>query len=101
MSFFVLEIFTILYYANEGSDDVIDRFTKTAAGPVSIKTKISRFHLTQGSSTPNNLMGRVKQCGNHVCSQEDPLSHSKRLQMGIFGFTQKETGNRGVAMATI
>ena len=31
-----------------------------AAGPVLIKTKIRRFHLTQGSSTPNNLMGRVK-----------------------------------------
>ena len=31
-----------------------------AAGPVLITTKISRFHLTQGSSTPNNLMGRVK-----------------------------------------
>ena len=27
--FFVLEIFTFLYYANEGSDDVIDRSTKT------------------------------------------------------------------------
>ena len=29
MSFFVLEIFTFLYYANEGSEDVIDRSTKT------------------------------------------------------------------------
>ena len=29
MSFFVLEIFTFLYYANEGCDDVIDRSTKT------------------------------------------------------------------------
>ena len=27
--FFILEIFKFLYYANEGSDDVIDRFTKT------------------------------------------------------------------------
>ena len=31
-----------------------------AAGPVLIATKIPRFHLTQGSSTPNNLMGKVK-----------------------------------------
>ena len=31
-----------------------------AAGPVLITAKIPRFHLTQGSSTPNNLMGRVK-----------------------------------------
>ena len=29
ISFFVLEIFTFLYYANEGRDDVIDRSTKT------------------------------------------------------------------------
>ena len=29
ISFFVLEIFSFLYYANEGSDDVIDRSTKT------------------------------------------------------------------------
>ena len=29
ISFFVLEIFTFLYYANEGSDDVIDCSTKT------------------------------------------------------------------------
>ena len=31
-----------------------------AAGPVLITTKIPRFYLTQGSSNPNNLMGRVK-----------------------------------------
>jgi len=31
-----------------------------AAGPVLIKTNITRFYLKQGSSTPNNLMGRVK-----------------------------------------
>ena len=35
ISFFVLEIFMLLYYANEGSDDVIDRSTKTV--PHSIK----------------------------------------------------------------
>ena len=29
ISFFVLEIFTFLYYANEGSDDIISGFTKT------------------------------------------------------------------------
>ena len=29
ISFFVLEIFTFLYYANKGSDDIIDRSTKT------------------------------------------------------------------------
>ena len=30
-----------------------------AAGPVLIKSKIPRFYLKQGSSTPSNLMGRV------------------------------------------
>ena len=30
LSFFVLEIFTFLYYANEESDDVIGGSTKTA-----------------------------------------------------------------------
>ena len=29
ISFFVLEIFAFLYYANKESDDVIDRSTKT------------------------------------------------------------------------
>ena len=29
ISFFVLEIFTFWYYANEGRDDVINRSTKT------------------------------------------------------------------------
>ena len=29
ISFFVVEIFAFLYYANEESDDVIDRSTKT------------------------------------------------------------------------
>ena len=90
MSFFVLETFTFLYYANEESDDVIDRSTKTvqhsiknisgnikavyitkknenchavasyAAGPVLITTKIPRFYLTQGSSTPNNQWGELR-----------------------------------------
>ena len=34
ISFFVLEIFAFLYYANEESDDVIDRSTKTTHGRV-------------------------------------------------------------------
>ena len=39
ISFFVLEIFTFLYYANEGSDDVIGGFTKTVQHSI---TNISR-----------------------------------------------------------
>jgi len=35
-------------------------YNSYAAGPFLIKTNITRFYLKQGSSTPNNLMGRVK-----------------------------------------
>ena len=34
-----------------------------------------------------------------MCAELDPLFHSKRLQMGIFGISQKETGAESVAMA--
>ena len=65
-----------------------------AAGPVLIKTKIPRFYLKQGSSTPNNLMGRGKTIWEPCVFGKDPLSHFKGLEMGIFGFPQKETGPR-------
>ena len=55
------------------------------AGTVVIKTKIVRFYRELESSTPNNLMGRVKTM-NHVCCEQDPLSHLKRLQWGYFVF---------------
>ena len=70
-----------------------------AAGTVVIRTKIARFYLEQESSTPNNLMGRVKTV-NYVCCEQDPLSHLKRLQMEIFCFSQNGTGAKSVAMAT-
>ena len=35
-----------------------------------------------------------------MCSEQDPLSLFKCLQMGIFGFSQKKTGTNSVAMAT-
>ena len=34
-----------------------------------------------------------------MCSEQDPLAHFKRLQMGIFGFSQKETGTKSVAVS--
>ena len=71
-----------------------------AAGPALIGTKFTRFYLTQGSSTPNNLTGRVKTIWKHVYLEQDPLFHFKRFQMGIFGLTQKETGAKSVTMAT-
>ena len=35
-----------------------------------------------------------------MCAELDPLFHFKRLEMGIFSFSQKETGAKSVAMAT-
>ena len=34
-------------------------------------------------------------------SGQNPLSHFEGLEMGIFGFPQKETGAKSVTMATI
>ena len=59
-----------------------------ATGPVLITAKIPRFHLTQGSSTPNNLMGKVKtmwepclfQGRPHVPLKKVAKFHRKRLE---------------------
>ena len=69
-----------------------------AAGPVLIKTNITRFYLKQGSSTPNNLMGRVKSIWESRVFRARPLSLFEGLQIGILGFSQKETGLKSVAM---
>ena len=34
-----------------------------------------------------------------MCAELDPLSHFKRLQMEIFGFSQKGNGAESVAIA--
>ena len=113
-----------LYYANEGSDDIIDLSTKTVqhsiknisgnikavflklgtrnvhhkrnnsypAGPVLIKTKITRFHLTQGSFTPNNLMGRVKTMWEPCLFPGRPLSHSKNGDIWFYTETDWNQG---------
>ena len=129
ISFFVIEMFTILYYANEGSDDVIDRSTKTVqhsttnisrnikalgnrnvhhkrnkmtalmplpcnsytAGPVLLTTKIPRFHHTQGSSTPNNLMRRVKTVWEPCLFRGRPPVPLKKVANGdIWFFTERD-----------
>ena len=33
-------------------------------------------------------------------SEQNPQSGRKRLQMGVFGFSEKETGTKSVAMTT-
>ena len=40
----------------------------------------------------------LREYGHHACFEKDPLSHFKRLQMGIFGFWQKEAGAKSVVL---
>ena len=126
-----------MYYANEGSDDVIDHSTKTvqhsiknisgnikavflnlapemyitketkwqlschshdnsyAPGPVWIKTKIPRFHLTQGSSTPDNLMGRVKVMWEPCLFPGRPRVPLKKVANGDIWFYTERDWNQG------
>ena len=66
ISFFVLEIFTFLYYANEGSDDVIDRSTKTVQHlikhnsgnikAVFLKLATRNVHHKRNKMTPTMLL---------------------------------------------
>ena len=72
-----------------------------AAGPVLIKTNITRFYLKQGSSTPNNLMGRVKATWKscvfrarpsvpfrRVCKLAYLVFHRKRLELKVLPWQQ-------------
>ena len=66
MSFFVLEIFTFLYYANEGLGDIIDRSTKTVQHSIknisgNIKAMIFKLgtrnvHHKRNKMTPTILL---------------------------------------------
>ena len=71
-----------------------------AAGRVLIKTKILRFYLKQRSSTLNNLMGRVKTIREPCVFRARPSVPFQRVANGIFGFSQRETGAKSVAMVT-
>ena len=72
-----------------------------AAGPVLIKTKIPRFYLKQGSSTSENLMGRVETIRKPCVFQartSDPFSkgckwaylvfHRKKLEPKVLPWQQ-------------
>ena len=62
-----------------------------AAGPVLIKTKIPRFHLTQGSFTPNNLMGRVKTMWEPcLCPGRPPVSLKMVAKGDIWFYTERD-----------
>ena len=71
-----------------------------AAGRVLIKTKILRFYLKQRSSTLNNLMGGVKTIWEPCVFRARPSVPFQRYANGIFGFSQRETGAKSVAMVT-
>ena len=56
-----------------------------------ITTKISRFHLTQGSSTPNNLMGRVKTMWEPCLFRgRPPVPLKKVANRDIWFFTERD-----------
>ena len=57
--FFVLEIFTFLYYANEGSDDVIDRSTKTVQLIKNISENIKAVFLKLGTRNAHHKKNKM------------------------------------------
>jgi len=62
-----------------------------AAGPVLIKTNITRFYHKQGSSTPNNLMGRVKTIWESCVFRARPSVPFRRVaNWHIWFFTQRD-----------
>ena len=62
-----------------------------ASGPFLIRTKIPRFHITQGSCTPNNLMGRVKTMWEPCLFQgRPPVSLRKVANVDIWLFTERD-----------
>ena len=66
-----------------------------ATGPVLIKTKIHRFHLTQGSSTANNLMGRVKTMWVPCLFPGRPTVPLKKVANGDIWFYTERDWNQG------
>ena len=58
--------------------------------------------LTQGLIRSQQSNGESSEnVGAMSVPSKTPCPHSKRLLTGIFGFSPKETGAKGVAMATI
>ena len=61
-----------------------------AAGSVLITTKIPRFHLTQGSYTPNNLMERIKKMWEPCLFQGKlPVPLKKVADRDLWFFTER------------
>ena len=66
-----------------------------AAGSVLITTKIPRFHLTQGSSSPNNLLGRVKTMWEPCLLRRRPPVLLKKVANGDICFFTERDWNQG------
>ena len=66
-----------------------------AAGPVLITTKIPRFHLTQGSSTPSNLIFRVKTMWEPCLFPGRPPVPLKKVAKGDIWFYTERDWNQG------
>ena len=66
-----------------------------ATGPVLIKTKIPRFHLTQRSFTPSNLMGRVKTMWEPCLFPGRPPVSLKMVAKGDIWFYTERDWNQG------
>ena len=65
------------------------------AGPVLIKTKMPRNHLIQGSSTPNNVMGRVKTMWEPSLFPGRPPVPLKKVPNGDIWFYTERDWNQG------
>ena len=60
-----------------------------AAGSVLIMTKIPRFYLKKGSSTPTNLLGRVKTIWEPCVFRARPCGPLKGCKWGYLVFHRK------------
>ena len=65
------------------------------ASPVLITTKIPRFHFTQGSSTPNNLMERVTTMWELCLFRGSPPVPLKKVANGDIWFFTERDWNQG------
>ena len=66
-----------------------------AAGPVLITTNIPRFHLTQGSSTPNNLLRRVNTMWEPCLFRGRPPVPLKKVANGVVWFFTERDWKQG------
>ena len=66
-----------------------------AAGPVLITAKIPRFHLAQGSSTSNSLMGRIKTMWESCLFRERPPVPPKKVANRDIWFFKERDWNQG------